>query len=102
MYQIHRKIPVLESLFDRFSGFEACNFNHLLLSFVKKEVWNLSPELIFSLIFEDKYFSRSTNWPNFVAWFWKITQNLQQSTSEVFKNTSFVGYLQMVFELVGY
>ena len=55
------------------------------------------------MIFEEKNFSRSIDWPNFVAWFWKIAQNSQENTSEVFKNTTFVEYLQMVAsELVGY
>ena len=48
------------------------------------------------MIFEEKYFSHSINLPNFVAWFWKIAQNSQENISEVFKNTSFVEYLQMV------
>ena len=55
------------------------------------------------MIFEEKYFSRSINWPNFIAWFWKNAQISQKNTCEVFKNTSFVEYLQMVAsELVGY
>ena len=55
------------------------------------------------MLFEEKYFSPSINWPEFVAWFWKIAHNSQKNTSEVFKNTSFVEYLQMVAsELVGY
>ena len=53
--------------------------------------------------FEEKNFSRSINWPNFVVWFWKIAQNSQENISGVFKNTIFVEYLQMVAsELVEY
>ena len=55
------------------------------------------------MIFEEKYFSHSINWPNFIAWFRKIAQNSQENISEVSKNTIFVEYLQMVAsELVGY
>ena len=55
------------------------------------------------MVFEEKYFSCSINWLTFVAWFWKIAQNSQENTSEFFKNTYFVEYLQMVaFELVMY
>ena len=54
------------------------------------------------MIFEEKYLSRSINWPNFVARFWKIAQNSLENTS-VFKNTIIVEYLQMVpSELAGY
>ena len=35
MCEIHMKIHVLESLSNQVSGLEICNFNHLLLSFVK-------------------------------------------------------------------
>ena len=48
------------------------------------------------MIFEEKYFSRSINWPNFLAWFWKIAQSSKENTSEFFKHTSFVEYLQMI------
>ena len=55
------------------------------------------------MIFEEKYFSRSINQPNFVVWFWKIAQNPQENTSAVFKNTIFAEYLEMVAsEIVGY
>ena len=55
------------------------------------------------MIFEEKYFLRSIDWLNFVSQFWIIAQSLQENNSEIFKNTSFVEYLQMVAsELVGY
>ena len=42
------------------------------------------------------------SWPNFVAWFWKIAQNSQENTCEVFENTYFVEYLEIAFESVRY
>ena len=61
MYEIHRKIPVLWSLFRRVATLTICFY--LSQGFFKRQkvVWNLFPDLIFSMIFEEKYFSHSIN-----------------------------------------
>ena len=53
MYETHRKIPALWSLFHRVATLTICFY--LLQGFFKRQkgVWNLSPDLIFSMIFEE-------------------------------------------------